>query len=525
MDPIESFIKNHVYQRSQKEYQTLFDSIKSEDYEKLKPVYLSFIQSPIGFGSQLKEIFAETVELFKNKQFVELFKSETLQENPSLMQEKASLVGSLIKKIFDENSEKDLSAIEMMGPLVYITPVKDLGISPIEKVLPTTMEAFVKDLEEKPLETYLSLVNQVYRFGEDFPFPPYKELMIKIASYLHRKKESSFIVKDFLNDIQKEIDAGVKFTTSIRLIQKFINLFPNNSKGVNGLLDEINVAAYLNSRIDPVQFREEDGVIVFRFACDKELSLMYFVNTRGVPVFPLALGADEDLNPTSYDQDHTPDSRYSFWNHDEQHTDILLMQESKYRLLNFLEDIIKTRDVYKSIKNRFYSFKFYEALLKKIHNTLLQVQDNDLKKALEALLFYLLHEDEGGAYPLDPDFINRHFIVMSEMGFLNQFSYLKNEPLKSCQEGKGLEAALLHAKEKLSSRLKEYAYPKEYQINNVIHKLGEAAELLFKLLNEERVSQIGEFFSFDPEERRIHSEIQLAALNLPKERYFRLFPF
>jgi hypothetical protein len=575
MGPVESFIQNHVHQRSQEEYQQIFDQIKEEDYRKLKPVYLKLIENLGVLGAELEEVFAETLELFKNKEFVELFKNEGL-EPESLMEEKAAFVGDLVKKVFQENSKKQLGGVETMGPLVYVTPVKDTTISPVERVLPKTMEDFVKDLEGKPLETYHSLVNQVYRFGEDFPFPPYQELITKIKSYVDRRNDTEPVVREFLKEINRELEEGTRFTTSTRLIHKFQQLFPNNSKGVDGLKDEIK-EIYLDP-IDPVQFREEDGVIVFRFGCDKDLGLMYFVNTRGVPVFPLGVGSDEDLNPTPYDQ-HDGYSRYSFWNHDEQHTDIILMQESKYRLLNFLDQMIKTRDVYKSMNNRVYSFKAYEALLEKINKSLSQTENNDLKRAQEALLFYLLHEDEGGAYPLDPDFINRHFIVFAETACLPQFSYLIQDPLKSCEQGEGLKAALLHAQEQLSYRLKKYAYPKEYQTSAVIDALGEARGLLFNLLNEARLSQIGHapfldnlsvgfetkeiernlaqddeiFFEgnrtsaifekkegqieikslminemnpkleVDGEDKIMHAEIQLAALNLPKERYFRLF--
>jgi hypothetical protein len=494
MDPIENFIKNHVYQRIDQDYQKIFDQINEEELEKLKSVCFKLIENQIAFGDELGGIVIEILELFKNKKL----------DHQSLIEEKATLVGSVIKKVFEENAKKELGGIETIGRLLYVNPVKDTTISPFERVIPKTMEAFVKELEEKPLETYLALVNQVYRFGEDFPFPPYQELITKIKDYLDRREDMKSRFGDFLKEINKELEEGTKFTTSTRLIHKFVQIFPNNSKGVAGLKDEIR--SVILEPIDPVQFREEDGVIVFRFGCDKDLGLMYFVNTRGVPVFPLGIGSDEDLNPTPYDQ-FEGDSRYSFLDHDKQHTDIILRQESKYHLLHFLDQIIKTTDVYESISNRFYSFRVYAALLEKINKTLSQTEDNDLKRALETLLFYLLYEDAGGAYPLDPDFINRHFIVSAEAGPMRRFSYLIEDSLKSCDEGEGLKEALLHAHEQLSSRLKSYAYPKEYQTSDVIDKLGQAGQLLFNLLNEERLSQISQVSSLDREDKIIHAEI------------------
>ena len=296
-----------------------------------------------------------------------------------------------------EEPEPDVGAEEPdVGALVYIQPTDHPDVHPLDRTLPATMDSFIDKLQESPLEVYRSLVNQVYRFGENFPFPPYREVMTHIQSFLKKREAEDPRVADLLQEVSRELDwnEGPRFTSSARLVETFLNLFPENSIGLGGLKDQIDRSPAKRG-FNPVQFREEDGVVVFRYICNKDLNLMYFVNARAVPVFALGVGDDEGLNPTDYDA-VKGEKRFLFWDHDIQHTDIMWRQESKYALLRFWDKIRQTRNVWESIPNCTYKVKEYCALLQQIKSELAKVEDTVLKKAIEAMLFFFLHEDMEG---------------------------------------------------------------------------------------------------------------------------------
>jgi hypothetical protein len=508
MDSIGNFIKEHLHQRSPQEYEKLF--LKSLGDSELQKRF-EFIDQTINqkiFGNQSESMMInlEIIDLFENKQFVQF--------------QEIDRIGTIIKSVFDLNPKKGLENFPEMGSLSYVVPVKDPKYSPINRIIPETMDEFINKMEQEPLETYRALVNQVYRFGEDFPFPAYREIITKIKSYLDKRQETEPLAVALLDDVEKELAEGPKFTTSGKIIERFVQLFPFNSKQIDGLSDQMVQQNLIAAKpIEPVRFREDDGVIVFAFGCDKDLDLMYFVNTRSIPVLPLAVGSDEDLNPKGFDQQIKCSTRLEFWDHDGQHRDNIVSRESKYRILDKFNEIVKTKEILKMMPNPDYHPKSGIALLEKIKNGISQLKDNDLKKAIEVLLFECVH-DQG--HSLDPDFLNRFFIIKAEIE--NHHIHLLENPLKSCEEGEGLEAALSDFIINLDVKLKTFAYPEEYQSDAVINKLKDAKDFLFNILNQERLLHSSKPLVLDQEEKEIQAEMQLAALNLPKERYFYLGP-
>ncbi len=477
---IESYINSlNIEKKTCEQCENYYETEESQ--EKLHFVFKILFTST-DFGISIRDIIPlahEICELSKNEDLLNLSKKDDAD-----LPKKIIKMAKIFEKVFAEKEtssyrEEDFSFTPLSLPTI------PTDFSPKNRPLSmTTMNEFLDALEKDTVNTYQTLVNQVDQKGEDFPFPPYKEILDRLIRFLDKVENKNHPqVSQLRAEIEQELQQvnGPRFSKTALLTQKLFELFPNSDK----------VMSTKNTDQDwlkPVFYRQEDGALVFNFLCDKEVDLMFFINLRVAPIFIRGIPGNDDLVPSSYDNKAEPQKRLSFIDHDDQHARLMMRQESKFYHPNLAKKIHVTKPLWDQLPQRFYPINFYAAVLEKLKLNLNKVDDEDLKKAMILLLFFLLHEDEGGGYNLDLEFINHQFIIHQEINNNNMLNYLLDNPLTSAENGKGLEAALLFASTMIDHRFDTFAFPKEYLENEVRMKLTEARKRLFEILNDIRLN-------------------------------------
>ncbi len=412
-------------------------------------------------------------------------------------------IGSLGNRVVQPQKEvalASLAAVKQSAPLLNYCDAAAVRQPPnIGKPAPLTkiatpnikftpsMKDFTNDLQKSPIEVYRTLLNLVSLHGENFPFLPYREVLSKIKNYLENRAELSTDprVSGLHDRVAAEIEAP-RFAISTLLVDEFVHLFPEGTKSGDNINEKFTSFTQ-DKMLKPVSFREEDGVIVFKFICNADLDLMYFVDARVVPIFAHGVGSDEALNAEAYDY-FSGGNRGTFLNHDQQHTSIMETMESK----KYLDALARKSTVLSSMPKSGYPMVAYLALNHKIKSSLSQVKEDDLKKAIEGLLFYFFHEDSGGGNNYNPSFVNKYTIAYEEI-MMQVFSFSHNKELltpSAVENGDGLKSAIEVCAKNLKERMSRgFAFPEEYKTSGVIAQVENAKNWLFALLNEERLRQ------------------------------------
>ena len=143
-----------------------------------------------------------------------------------------------------------------------------------------------------------------------------------------------------------------------------------------------------------------------------------------------------------------------------------------------------------------YSIAKYQALNSYIRTQLDQVEDPHLKSAIELLQFHLFHEDEGG-YLYEPANINENRIFQEKEKTIHGFTAHHPALLESDakENGEGLRVVLRECIEGGAQRISAFAYPENYQTQEVQDRLPQAEGWLFRLLTGFRTNRRNHFLA------------------------------
>lgn len=483
--------------------------------------FYSFLSAP-GVKSALQSKFGESVQrtfgLLRGRMFHALIAMALPRLVPFLRNMRSAFEQGVVNYLIGDLKKITHALVkERVQPIASIpktiTAIAATHLSVVIKVeIPQiefskmTMVEFIALLQKSPVAVYRELVNLVHLHGVDFPFAPYLEILNTIGSYLDTRSEyfADARYSALCKDVDEEIKQGPRFTTSSVLIQDFLCLFPENSKGIGGYSDQIAQVDIPRNLMKAVVVRKEDQVILFNFSCSYDLDLMYFVNVRPVPVFVRGLGNNEGLNPPNYDfMDGS--SRFRYAKHDDQHTFVMLIQES----VEYLKSIDpKPSYLLEAMPPATYPMYAYVARLQRVKAKLHLEKEEGFKRAIELLLFYVFHEDEGGGFNFNPTFINQQTIILDKLSIANSIE-------TAVGEGQGLKVAIAVCVKKVQERLNSrFAYPVQYKTSEVAAYLSKAEEWVFQVLNEERLFQespAGKLEETSPEQQALNAEILRAA--------------
>jgi hypothetical protein len=297
-----------------------------------------------------------------------------------------------------------------------------------------TMQQFCELLEDSPIEIYMQLAIAYQTEGENFSFPPFKE----VIDYLRQRCGENVVFQKITEKLSAENFPFHKTNLFLQhLLLDFSSLSKPLGKQQSWYIDELvseteaEMLQKMGHSITPIDSRVGQ-MTGFKFACNAELTVPFFIKTRGVPIFPL--GVCTEMLP--FDASHG--TLNVFYDHDRAHAAILKQGDAFYLQKH-------NKDVYPILD--FHLFSIYtNELIKGITNPFLQ-------DATALLLFQLLHEDGNK---------KKHC-----------FTWDKEDMIS------GLEVATKTVTRRISEN---FAYPEQYKRVEMFEYLDAAAELITIIL-------------------------------------------